>query len=143
MKPPPRQMKRPARPLFLERSLYRRRRVLDAVGFLPVLGVFMMILPAFWTVPGGGAVQTQLVGALSKAGSADAVQLAVPLGQRLLSSDVIWFFSAWTLLIIATAVLARALRHEADPSKEADLPRPLSSKPGEGHQVWISKGKRS
>lgn len=38
-------MKTPQRPLFLARQSYRRRRAADASRFLPVVGVFLILLP--------------------------------------------------------------------------------------------------
>lgn len=76
-------MKRPRRPLFLGRIPYRRRRLRDAARLLPVAGVFLMILPILWTPADGG--------------------------QRLLSSDVIWFFLTWAVLILLAAALAPGL----------------------------------
>lgn len=35
------------RPLFLARAVYRRRRLRDAARLLPVLGFFLLMLPAF------------------------------------------------------------------------------------------------
>ncbi|WP_299657370.1 hypothetical protein [uncultured Tateyamaria sp.] len=34
--------------LFLERRSYRRRRMMDALRLLPVVGVLLWILPVFW-----------------------------------------------------------------------------------------------
>ncbi len=76
-------MRRPIRPLFLARIPYRRRRLRDAARLLPVAGAFLMILPILWT-PADGS-------------------------QRLLSSDVIWFFVTWALLVLAAAALAPGL----------------------------------
>ena len=76
-------MSRPRRPLFLGRIPYRRRRLRDAARLLPLAGIFLLILPILWTPQGGG--------------------------QRLLSSDVIWFFLAWAALVIAAAALAPGL----------------------------------
>lgn len=38
-------------PVFLEREGYRRRRAMDAVRLMPVLGLFLFLLPMMW---GGG-----------------------------------------------------------------------------------------
>lgn len=46
-------MRRPRQPLFLARATYRRRRLRDAARLLPVVGVFLLVLPLFW--PEGGA----------------------------------------------------------------------------------------
>lgn len=42
-------MRRPSAPLFLARSVYRKRRLRDAARLLPVLGVFLLLLPGLWT----------------------------------------------------------------------------------------------
>ena len=76
-------MRRPLRPLFLARIPYRRRRLRDAARLLPVFGAFLMLLPMLWSPAGGG--------------------------QRLLSSDVIWFFVTWALLVLVAAALAPGL----------------------------------
>jgi hypothetical protein len=36
-------------PVFLERANYRRRRVIDAVRLLPVLGALLWAVPLLWT----------------------------------------------------------------------------------------------
>lgn len=36
------------RPLFLERRMYRRRRLADAARALPVLGAVLLCLPLLW-----------------------------------------------------------------------------------------------
>lgn len=46
-------MRRPRQPLFLARATYRRRRLRDAARLLPVVGVFLLVLPLLW--PQGGA----------------------------------------------------------------------------------------
>lgn len=76
-------MRRPRRPLFLARAPYRRRRLRDAARLLPVLGVFLLILPLLWTPEA-------------------RVTLA--------SSDVIYFFGVWLVLIGLAAAFAPGLR---------------------------------
>ena len=41
-------MPRGPRPVFLERSSYRRRRLLDALRLLPLLGVILWMIPVVW-----------------------------------------------------------------------------------------------
>lgn len=74
-------MKRPATPLFLARASYRRRRLADAARLLPVLGGLL------WTLP--------LVGLAANA--------------RRTSTTGIYLFLVWLVLIVAAAVLSRAL----------------------------------
>lgn len=38
----------PERPLFLERTSFRRRRLGDAARVLPVLSVLLILLPVWW-----------------------------------------------------------------------------------------------
>jgi hypothetical protein len=76
-------MRRPKRPLFLARAPYRRRRLRDAARLLPVLGLFLLLLPLLWT----------------------------PDAQVALSSgDVIYFFAVWLVLIGLAAAFAPGLR---------------------------------
>ncbi|MBE0555517.1 MAG: hypothetical protein IH625_17685 [Rhodobacteraceae bacterium] len=59
-------MRAPRAPLFLARAHYRRRRLHDAARFLPVVGVFLLLLPALWPdgSAGGSAVFAFVVWAL-------------------------------------------------------------------------------
>ena len=66
-------------PVFLVRRSYRRRRIGDAARMLPVLGTVLFLLPAFGLGEGQGAVQ------------------------------VVYLFAAWLALIVASAVLSRAV----------------------------------
>lgn len=74
-------MKRPRSQLFVERDIYRRRRLLDAARVLPVLGFLLLLLPVLWA----------RTGAMGIAG------------------ETIYVFVLWALLIVATALLSRAL----------------------------------
>jgi hypothetical protein len=76
-------MRRPKQPVFLARAPYRRRRLRDAARLLPVLGVFLLLLPLLWT---------------------DTSSLA------LRSWDVIYFFGVWLVLIGLAAAFAPGLR---------------------------------
>ncbi|MCE5974822.1 hypothetical protein LZA78_15140 [Sinirhodobacter sp. WL0062] len=44
-------MPQTGQPLFLARRSYRRRRMMDAVRMLPVLGMVLFLLPSLW-LPG-------------------------------------------------------------------------------------------
>ena len=68
-------------PLFLAKSGYRSRRMTDAARLLPVVGAFLLGLPAIWALPAGGAYSTATVG--------------------------VYIFVVWAGLIAAAAVLAR------------------------------------
>lgn len=47
-------MRRPRAPLFLARAVYRKRRLRDAARLLPILGLFLLLLPAMWAGPASG-----------------------------------------------------------------------------------------
>ncbi|NHB77191.1 hypothetical protein [Rhodobacter calidifons] len=75
--------RRPKPPLFLARAPYRRRRLRDAARLLPVLGLFLLLLPLLWTPDARMA---------------------------LTSGDVIYFFAVWLGLILLAAAFAPGLR---------------------------------
>lgn len=75
-------MRRPRPPLFLERQVYRRRRLMDAARILPVLGLVALLLPALWA--GGGQTGT--------------------------GAESVYVFGLWAALILAAALLSRPLR---------------------------------
>ncbi len=86
-------MRRPKRPLFLARAPYRRRRLRDAARLLPVLGLFLLLLPLLWA----------------------------PDGQMSLSaSDVVYFFAIWLVLIAFAAAFAPGLRGGAAADEDED-----------------------
>jgi hypothetical protein len=70
-------------PLFLARAPYRRRRLRDAARLLPILGIFLLLLPLLWT-------------------RESRVSLS--------AGDVIYFFGVWLLLIALAAACAPGLR---------------------------------
>ncbi|MFM7333694.1 MAG: hypothetical protein ACKO2N_15530 [Tabrizicola sp.] len=76
-------MRRPRRPLFLARAPYRRRRLRDAARLLPVIGLFLLLLPQLWTTNAGVALS---------------------------ANDVIYFFAVWLCLILLAAAFAPGLR---------------------------------
>lgn len=71
----------PRRTEFLEQSTYRRRRLIDAVKLLPVLGMCLFLVPAL--ILGGGSGTT--------------------------ASRLVYFFVCWAALIALCAGLVRAL----------------------------------
>ena len=88
-------MTQPKPPLFLARAVYRKRRLRDAARLLPLVGLFLFLLPKFWqakAVDGAGAAR-----------------------------DVVFIFVIWAALIIATAVLSVRLSQPdaADSSRGA------------------------
>lgn len=91
-------------PVFLERRSYRRRRMMDALRLLPVLGVLLWLLPLFWP------------SRADRAGSDVAADTIA------MSSAIIYVFVVWVGLIIIGAALWWALGRHVDPS--ADVPPP-------------------
>ncbi len=84
--------KEPKRPVFVERRTYRRRRMADAAGLLPVFGVALFGIPLLW---GGEA------------------------SQGALTSDVmIYVFGIWVALAVLAAVVSRDLGREGDPGTD-------------------------
>lgn len=81
-------------PLFLARAPYRRRRLRDAARLLPVVGMFLLLVPLLWT----------------------------PEAEVSLSSaDVVYFFAVWLILIGLAAAFAPGLRaDEQQPEEEED-----------------------
>jgi hypothetical protein len=74
-------MAAPREPMFLGRETYRRRRVIDALRLLPVIGGFLFLVPLL----GAGA------------------------GDRSTAWGGVFLFAAWLGLIVASAVLVRLL----------------------------------
>lgn len=77
-------------PLFLEREGYRRRRRADAARLLPVLGVFLLMLPLF---PGPGAFGT--------------------------AAALVWLFCVWAVLIAIALLLARRMHRAREEGRGA------------------------
>lgn len=91
-------MKRPRAPLFLARRSYRARRLRDAARLLPVVGMFLFLLPMLWAPAATEARDT--------------------------APDGIYLFLVWAGLIVIAALLAPGLADPAgdDPLGAADLP---------------------
>ena len=73
-------------PIFLARRSYRIRRMRDLGRMLPFAGIFLLLLPMLW-------------------GKADS-------DARVTTSDGIYLFVVWLILILAAVLLARGLREE-------------------------------
>ncbi|WP_197919191.1 hypothetical protein [Thiosulfatihalobacter marinus] len=69
--------------LFLERQSYRRRRLVDVIRMLPVLGALLWMVPLLWPTDAQGGVAT--------------------------SKAIIFIFVVWAGLVLASALLTRAL----------------------------------
>ena len=65
--------------VYLERRRYRRRRIIEAVKVLPVLGIILFAMPLLWTDAGKT------------------------------SNAMIYFFSVWLALVLAAVWLARRI----------------------------------
>lgn len=74
----------PPDPPFLERRVYRRRRLRDAARLLPILGAVLFALPVMWTGPAGASDASTARGG-------------------------VYVFAAWAALIVAAALLSRGL----------------------------------
>ncbi|MEM7470011.1 MAG: hypothetical protein AAF340_01575 [Pseudomonadota bacterium] len=66
---------------FLQRSVYRRRRLLDGLRVLPLLGLMLFLLPAVLLAGGPGTTAIRLI----------------------------YFFITWAGLILVCALLVRRL----------------------------------
>ena len=86
-------MRRPSAPLFLARAVYRKRRLRDAARMVPILGLFLWLLPALWAGPAGN-------------GPASA------------GRDWVYVFAVWAGLIALAAALSPGLA-EAESEREA------------------------
>ncbi|EBA02632.1 MAG: hypothetical protein P8Q99_11175 [Paracoccaceae bacterium] len=84
-------MNKEDRPVFLESDGYRLRRIVDALRFLPFLGIFFVVVPGI-----------MLSG-------------AVP---RSLSGVGIYFFAIWIVLILLTAILTRVFAKRGKETEE-------------------------
>lgn len=78
---------KPKPPIFLERRSYRKRRLMDAVRLLPVVGALLWMVPLIWPVVGEGDVPPQQ-----------------------LSNAAVYVFGVWVLLIVLSAFLRRAIK---------------------------------
>ena len=81
-------MERGRASIFLERQTYRRRRLIDWIKFLPLLGVVLWMIPLLWGTQGDDAVST--------------------------GSALIYIFLIWFLLVLASYVSARSLKTALD-----------------------------
>ncbi|AXI47074.1 hypothetical protein C1J03_14240 [Sulfitobacter sp. SK012] len=82
-------------PVFLERKTYRRRRLMDAVRFLPFVGAALWLLPVLWPKTEGPI--------------ADAAE-ATPM-----SSALSYIFAVWLIMNVVALTLWWRTR---DPSEQ-------------------------
>ncbi|QYK39990.1 MAG: hypothetical protein KF887_10995 [Paracoccaceae bacterium] len=82
------------RPLFLNAGHYRRRRLHDAARLLPVIGIFLCLLPILWA-PG----QTET---------------------RDTAPDGIYLFAVWAALVLAAVLLSRRLAADEARGREGE-----------------------
>lgn len=80
-------MKRTRAPLFLKRGSYRKRRLRDGARMLPVLGLFLFLLPILWA-PGETA-------------EADT------------ATDGLYLFAVWIALVLVAALMAPGLAEDS------------------------------
>lgn len=88
-------MRRPARPLFLERRGYRQRRVRDAARMLPLLGLALWALPLLFSADGSPARTSQVL---------------------------IYMFVVWLGLAAAAAALSLGLDTKPGPADDSEWP---------------------
>ena len=89
-------------PLFLRPASYRQRRRRDAARLLPVVGVFLILLPVLWAPQVGYLRDT--------------------------ASDGIYLFVVWAVLIALAMLISRGLNapgedDDPDPSPDQGLGR--------------------
>ncbi|MCV2880661.1 hypothetical protein [Actibacterium sp. XHP0104] len=92
-------MKPPGRPLFLARRNYSARRATDAARLLPLVGLFLFLMPLLWQADGGA---------------------------RSLTGQLIYIFGLWALLILGAFLLTKRLSRAAD-GQDAAAGRPVST----------------
>jgi len=95
-------MKPPRPPKFVARTSYRRRRLIDAARLLPMLGLFLVLLPILWRTAETPEPDTAWGG--------------------------IYLFASWFVLIVASFLLSRVLARAEPPASGTDP----SSDPSEG-----------
>ena len=75
--------RRPESGVFLEQRSYRRRRLLDGLRLLPLLGVWLLMVPMLWSQSDTGAEDSIIS----------------------MSSALIYIFCVWMGLIVLCAVM--------------------------------------
>lgn len=95
---------------FVARDTYRRRRMIDAAGLLPLLGAFLFLLPLLWVGALGGAPRTSHV--------------------------MLYLFAVWALLVLLSALVSRGLGAGGDalPNEDGDIAQPDRDRSAESGQ---------
>lgn len=83
--------------LFLERRSYRRRRLMDALRLLPIVGVLLWLFPIFWPSAKDGPEAPASIS---------------------MSGAVTYVFVVWFVLILSALVLWWALSKRAGETAE-------------------------
>ena len=92
-------MTEPGRPpVFLERGSYRRRRMMDALRFLPILGILLWMVPMLWPTP---------------------AEVPEPVDTIAMSTAVVYVFAVWCALIVAALALWSFLRLSPELGEDA------------------------
>jgi hypothetical protein len=86
------------RTVFLERQMYRRHRLVDAIKILPFLGVVLWMLPLTWERDGPSTIST--------------------------ASATVYIFLVWIVLIMLAAVSAAWLGKGGHTEATDDSQRP-------------------
>ena len=87
----------PSGSVFLERRSYRRRRLVDTLKLMLLLGGWLFLLPVLWPNGGDPSVETPAM-----------------------SSVLIFVFVVWTALVVLSAALVIGLRLFPDRARESE-----------------------
>lgn len=87
-------MARQLRSVFLERKSYRRRRMMDGLRLVVILGAILWVIPVFWPVEDAGGL--------------------APVS---MSRALFYVFGVWAVLIVLAAALVRGVKE--NPRSEA------------------------
>lgn len=85
-------MSKQPKQVFLERQTYRRRRLIDFIRMVPVIGAILWAVPLLWSTEADDRVAT--------------------------SDAIVFIFFVWFALVGLGCVLARALRDGKDGTEE-------------------------
>ncbi|WP_238987534.1 hypothetical protein [Roseovarius dicentrarchi] len=80
---------------FVARGTYRRRRLIDAAGLLPILGALLFLVPLLWVGAQEGAAPRT-------------------------SHVLLYLFAVWALLVVLSALVSRGLGASGDVAARED-----------------------